>query len=583
MKNLFGSMILITTIINGTVHAKVTGACDASSYDLPEGIQIPPQYGNQHITLYILLASSITTGSRKYETPLAIRAFSLIEAAGWNCIAAYDKLKHDALRPGQRPVVEVPETPCNDMINVHTTGARAQCYAYMYGAVLPNLLPESVEGFQEAMELLSTDFTGTPPIYTGAYPRPFPMGIDTGVLTCGEEVDYEDFKECVNVIAADNNYVPSVIASIIAQDMLWYAKNDGFNMDGTNQGQCENNCRPYSDTTGYQPKNLLYSVDVEKKKKRIKKSKKTKKYISKDRKYWQPLLEDNGNGFFYRQEHVTPHIGTKAKPRILTRKEIDSRKLNSPKYDLLLESDIVVDRLRDLDDKKKMEIEFFDDKTNIVGAITGSVFFRYFTTMTFEQTIFLSMLYTASEFDAVILAWKEKVRHNLVRPTTVIQRSDLYGTPGEINTWGGPFRDVETFPSKDFQPYIRVMPHAEYPSATGCICQASMSVVKVYMKVVHSDDGEGFSIRTAYKAGSSKIEPGLTPGDDITEFYTLEQFKESCGQSRLDGGMHFTAAVENSYELCRGFEEATEQRILELLNGSDDMLDVYTPGVGPPF
>ena len=29
--------------------------------------------------------------------------------------------------------------------------------------------------------------------------------------------------------------------------------------------------------------------------------------------------------------------------------------------------------------------------------------------------------YTAAEYDALLVVWKEKVRHDLVRPTTVIQ------------------------------------------------------------------------------------------------------------------------------------------------------------------
>ena len=99
----------------------------------------------------------------------------MIESANWNCVAAYDNVKHDALRPQQRPVVEVPET------NAHTKGARAQ-----YGAAIPILFSETVEDFQKKMEFHSTDFTTTAPPYTGASPKPFPMRIDTDVLACGE-------------------------------------------------------------------------------------------------------------------------------------------------------------------------------------------------------------------------------------------------------------------------------------------------------------------------------------------------------------------------------------------------------------
>lgn len=587
---LLGSMRLHQNFVAAADHS-----CNAANYIFPEGLQTPPLPPvDPALAIYIRLGSTVAPEiGKNYETPLAIRSFSLMEAAGWNCIAAYDAVKNDALRPDQRPVVEVPKTISCDggdttTINVHITAARAQCLMYAFAAIVPTLAPPAKEILQETLDAFSSDFTNDPPTYTGAFPAPFPMEIDPAVKDCatnisGSTEDYGMFKECVNQVAAKKYYAPSIMGSIFAQDTLLYAQKDGFNMDGTNNGQCKYNCRPYSDTTGYKPQNLFttgdYDTTADNESKKSKKSKKS----SKETRRWQPLLEDNGRGFFFRQEHVAPHIGSKGVPRVLTREEINSRKLKDPKYDLKVEANLVTERLRSLDEKRKVEIEFFDDKTNIVALTLTGLLFRYFQTFTFEKAVLVSVVYTASEYDAVILAWKEKVRHDLVRPTTVIQQSDIYETPEMITTWAGPFQDIESMNSNNFQPYIRVMPHSEFPSGSGCICQASMEATKASMKVLFSDEGgEGLNFPTTVRAGSSTVEPGVTPAKDLSLSYkSLEEVRNRCGETRLEGGMHFTAAVEKSYTLCEGFQEPFEQYILSLLNGSDDLLTNYTPG-GPP-
>ena len=104
-------------------------------------------------------------------------------------------------------------------------------------------------------------------------------------------------------------------------------------------------------------------------------------------------MEDDGTGFFDRQEHVTPHIGTEAKPRLLTWEEVNSLQLNNLNYDLKTESKLVIERLRNLDDKKKMEIEFIDDKSNAVASLMSTVFFRYATIMTFDEFATFGSIY----------------------------------------------------------------------------------------------------------------------------------------------------------------------------------------------
>ena len=80
---------------------------------------------------------------------------------------------------------------------------------------------------------------------------------------------------------------------------------------------------------------------------------------------------------------------------------------------------------------------------------------------------------------ADINRWKEKVRHDLVRPTTVIQ-----GTRPErmVRTWGGPHRSSQTMiKRKDVEPYKRVMPHSEYPSGSSCLCQGIADYANAFL------------------------------------------------------------------------------------------------------
>lgn len=230
-----------------------------------------------------------------------------------------------------------------------------------------------------------------------------------------------------------------------------------------------------------------------------------------------------------------------------------------------------------------MEIELFDNKANVVALVSRGLLFRYGFTFTLERVLLFSAVYTSAELDAVILAWKEKVRHDLVRTTTVIQET-RYGTPRTITTFAGPYQGVATFDASEFQPYKRVMPHAEYPSGSGCICQVNADMTAAYMNVIFNDNGANYFTFANAAPGSSNVEPGVTPASNIQlTFTSLQSIRDTCGQSRLDGGMHFTAAVPDSYELCKDFKPKVETYIQTILNGSTDLITTFVPGPpGPP-
>ena len=70
------------------------------------------------------------------------------------------------------------------------------------------------------------------------------------------------------------------------------------------------------------------------------------------------------------------------------------------------------------------------------------------------------------------------MRFDRVRPTTVIQR---WGD-GKINIFNGnaASTDPEHTKARDFQSFIRVMPHSEYPSGSASICTAYAEYVDLY-------------------------------------------------------------------------------------------------------
>merc|ERR1719461_2272567 len=84
-------------------------------------------------------------------------------------------------------------------------------------------------------------------------------------------------------------FAGAFVAASIFEDI----KTDGFNAHGkmTVNGECthEQLCVPFGDYTGYKAPNMPNVINSASE--------------------WAPLVEHNGEGFVYAQEHVTPHIG----------------------------------------------------------------------------------------------------------------------------------------------------------------------------------------------------------------------------------------------------------------------------------
>eukprot|EP01084_Bolivina_argentea_P230150 388255_1 len=472
-------------------------------------------------------AQSVLSGvTRRFflelEAPIQGHIISGSDIVYWNCLAVYTLNSYDFVTR-TRPEIVADEETINLYGNEETM---MLCSAYAFTIVRGDLLKfnNDYSAKDEMLNvLLSWDLDPTLAI------------INEDVIDCAGQTN------CLQRVAMDNNYEPAIMASIIAYQVLYYVSNDGWNRDGskTSLGSCTANCRPYRDFTNYYPKNNPYKID--------------------DTKYndvWAPLLEDDGKGFMFHYDHVVPHIGVTAVTKILSRSELESRFLPDPEYDFEFEKTLVHSRLRDLSTNEtiKMLVEHFDDKVRvslnlypwtlgIIGDNMGWIDFQVY-----------NMGFVSSLYDCVVQSWLEKRRWDLVRPTTLIKNDGRK----IIKTYGGPSSGggIQTINSFDFETYMRLMPHSEYPSASACICQGITDFNQIFLREYMQITGMLPPINLEFEAGSSINEPGMTPKTDLAvQFTDLNDYNLHCGESRRQGGMHFTNAISGGQQLCKGIGE----------------------------
>mmetsp|Transcript_344 Transcript_344/g.678 ORF Transcript_344/g.678 Transcript_344/m.678 type:complete len:168 (-) Transcript_344:72-575(-) len=161
----------------------------------------------------------------------------------------------------------------------------------------------------------------------------------------------------------------------------------------------------------------------------------------------------------------------------------------------------------------------------------------------------------------------------------------------DFQTYGGPNQGTQNISGKNFESWVRVMPHSEHVSGSGCICQAMKDFTEEWMALtdgfLNMDNLQGVNVFTLgesiavpiatddtgraapFTKGSSKTEPNVTPSSDLTLVEpNLKALRDSCGESRLDGGMHFSKSVPASYELCDGIGTQAADYSMQLLGGT---------------
>jgi VCPO second helical-bundle domain len=140
--------------------------------------------------------------------------------------------------------------------------------------------------------------------------------------------------------------------------------------------------------------------------------------------------------------------------------------------------------------------------------------------------------------DASIASWDMKRTFNSARPITAIA---VLFNGQKIRAWGRPGKGTIEMDGSDWIPYQEATfptpPSPEYVSGTSTSSAAAAFVL-------HSWTGsDRFDHSVIISAGSSKIEPGITPARGIVlNWDTFTSAADEAGMSGRYGGVHFRRA-----------------------------------------
>jgi hypothetical protein len=318
-------------------------------------------------------------------------------------------------------------------------------------------------------------------------------------------------------------------------------EHDGMNQLGDEGGRRFNR-QPYADYTGYQPVNTAYELH--------------------DPSRWQPNIVTKGNGVFQIQQFVTPQWRV-TQPYSYSSPDLFQAPppVNSDVNNLAAykqQADEVLAASAALTDEQKMTAELFNNKLNSLGQAVGFIAFsRGFTIDQFVQYDFTTGTAT---FDAGIATWNEKTRYDAVRPFSAIRH--LYGDR-KVTAWGGPGKGTVQLPASEWRSYLNTADHPEYPSGSACFCAAHSQASRRFL----GSDTFGFSVMAP--KGSSVIEPGITPAQDIQlgPWNTFTEFEQVCGMSRFWGGVHFPSSVQAGRQLCEPIGDTAYEFVKSHIDG----------------
>jgi hypothetical protein len=325
------------------------------------------------------------------------------------------------------------------------------------------------------------------------------------------------------------------VGNLAGYGVVGAREHDGMNQLGDAGGRTYNR-QPYSDYTGYEPVNTAYKL--------------------KDASKWQPQMVTAGNGIFRIQQFVTPQMRMTVPYSFQdpTQFKATPPVASNPKHPGYKQQvDEVLAASAALTDYQKMSAELFDDKLRGLGF--SALFASLSQNLSLDEFVHYDFLTNAAAFDTATAVWNEKHRFDAVRPFSAIRH--VYGN-NPVTAWGGPGRGtVSDLPAREWRGYLNTADHPEYPSGSAAFCSAHAEASRLFF----GSDDFGWSVPAP--AGTSNIEPGITPATDITlgPWDTWTAFEHECGLSRLWGGVHFMPSIQAG----RGIGKSIGARAYEFL------------------
>jgi hypothetical protein len=325
---------------------------------------------------------------------------------------------------------------------------------------------------------------------------------------------------------------PTGIGNVAAHAVLGFRHGDGANQLGDMEGGSPG--VPYSDYTGYvsvnDPMDSRVPFDPT---------------TVHDANHWQPLRYVDGSGIV-----VTPGFVGAQWPRVTTfaitpgslRSTNGPARLESPDY--VAQAQALLDLSAGLTDEHKMIAEYWADGPRSELPPGHWNLFAQFVSRRdqhgahshgVEQDVKLFFALTNAISDAGCCAWDNKRAFNSVRPITAI-RTLFRGQ--SVRAWAGPNQGTKMIDGGAWFPYqpttFPTPPFPEYSSGHSNFSAAGAEILKLF---TGSDRFGGSAIMPA---GSSRIEPGAVPSNDVMlSWATFSDAAKQAGLSRRYGGIHF--------------------------------------------
>jgi hypothetical protein len=260
---------------------------------------------------------------------------------------------------------------------------------------------------------------------------------------------------------------------------------------------------------------------------------------------WQPLRYVDGSG-----NVVTPTFVGAQWPRVATfavvpgtlRSAMGPARYGSAEY--VAQARALLELSADLTDQQKMIAEFWADGPRSELPPGHWNLFAQFVSRRdhhgdhargIERDVKLFFALTNAVADAGCCAWDNKRTFDSVRPITAIRT--LFSGHA-VRAWAGPYQGTKVIDGGTWFPYqptsFPTPPFPEYSSGHSNFSAAGAEILKQFT------GSDRFGGSTVLRAGSSKVEPGAVPSEDVTlSWATFSDAANQAGISRRYGGIHF--------------------------------------------
>jgi hypothetical protein len=249
--------------------------------------------------------------------------------------------------------------------------------------------------------------------------------------------------------------------------------------------------------------------------------------------------------------------------------------------DFITQSEAIVAFSANLADEQKMIAEYWEDPGGTAFPPGHWLEIGQFVSErdghTLDDDVQMFFALGNAVMDAGIATWEAKYFYDYARSVRTVRelgRLCLIGTedvPGSgecyIDAWGGPEQGTQPILATEFITYQTPggnpsPPFPEYTSGHSGFSAAAAEILKLFS----GSDVYGDSI--TFPAGSSRFEPGFTPGSPVTlSWATFTEAANEAGISRCYGGIHFVCGDLEGRKLGRQVGAEVWNRSQFFING----------------